>query len=187
MFTNKTSFPQESWQKSNKIMKSLKISWPLDQGPRNYIWATWALKIYPVVSPEPLLQFSHKEPIFLKNHEINPIKHEISKISWPWNLRSSNCIWVTWAQKTYPVIGPEPWLQFWQTRPHFLKNHEINPIESWNLKKHLDLGAWGLETTFGPLGSRKRIQPSISLEPWLQFSQAGPHFVKNHEMNPIKL
>ena len=28
--------------------------------------------------------------------------------------------------------------------------------------------------------------PAISPEPWLKFSQAGPHFFKNREMNPIK-
>ena len=26
----------------------------------------------------------------------------------------------------------------------------------------------------------------ISPEPWLQFSQAGPHFLQKHEMNTIK-
>ena len=96
-FTNRTSFSQESWDESNKIMKSQKISWPWGLGPGNYIWATW-------------------------------------------------------AQKTYPAICPEHWLQFSQTRSHFLKNHEMNPIKSWNLKKLLDLGVWDLETTLGHLG-----------------------------------
>ena len=29
--------------------------------------------------------------------------------------------------------------------------------------------------------------PAIRQEPWLQFSQTGPHFLQNHGMNPIKL
>ena len=33
----------------------------------------------------------------------------------------------------------------------------------------------------------QRTYQAISQEPWLQFSQSGPHFLKNHEMNPIKL
>ena len=63
----------------------------------------------------------------------------------------------TWAQKTYPSASPEPWLQFSQTRPHFLQNHEENPVKIWNLKKFIDLGAWGLGTSFGWLGPRRRI------------------------------
>ena len=30
-----------------------------------------------------------------------------------------------------------------QTRPHLLKNHEINPIKSLNLRKIIDLGGLG--------------------------------------------
>ena len=41
-----------------------------------------------------------------------------------------NHIWATWAQKMYPAISPEFWLQFSQTSRHFLKNHEMNPIKS---------------------------------------------------------
>ena len=92
-----TSFSQEPWDKSNKIMKSQKMSWPWAVGPKNYIWATW-------------------------------------------------------AQKIYPSISPEPWLQFLQTGPYFLKNHVMNPINSWNLKKYLDLEIRGLEITFGLVG-----------------------------------
>ena len=43
----------------------------------------------------------------------------------------------------HPAASAEPWLQFSQTRPHFLKNHEKNPL------KFIDFGAWGLGTTFG--------------------------------------
>ena len=76
LFTNKTSFSQESWGESNKIMKSQRMSWPWHLEPRNYIWATWAQKTYPIqpISPEPWLQFSQTGPHFLENHEMNPIK-----------------------------------------------------------------------------------------------------------------
>ena len=97
IFTNKTSFPQLSWDKCDKIMKPQKIYWPISLGPRNYIWANW-------------------------------------------------------GQKAYPTKSAEPWLQFSQKRPHFFNNHEINVIKSWNLKKFIDLGVLGLETTFGPHG-----------------------------------
>ena len=46
-------FFQESFDESNKIIKSQKISWPWGLGPRNYIWATWVKKTYPAISPEP--------------------------------------------------------------------------------------------------------------------------------------
>ena len=72
-------------------------------------------------------------------------------------------IWAIWAQslsqRTYQGISRESWLQFSQTRPHFLKNHEMSQLKSFNLKKCLELGVWGQETTFGPLGPRRRMQP----------------------------
>ena len=72
------------------------------------------------------------------------------KIFWPWALGPKNYIWASWAQKTYPAKSPEPWLQFSQTRPHFLKNHEMNPIKLWNLKKFIDLEVWGLQNSPKP-------------------------------------
>ena len=56
-------------------------------------------------------------------------------------------------------ISQDTWLQFSQTGPHFFKNYEMNLIKLKNLKKYLDLGAWGLETKFGPLGPGRHIQP----------------------------
>ena len=44
IFTNGTSFFSESWDQSNKTMKSQKILWPLDVGPRNYIGPFRALQ-----------------------------------------------------------------------------------------------------------------------------------------------
>ena len=52
------------------------------------------------------------------------------KVSWPWGLGPRKYIWPTRAQKMYPEISPEPWLQFLQTGPHFLKNHDMDPIKS---------------------------------------------------------
>ena len=37
----------------HEIMKSQKISWPSGQGPRNYIWATWAQQTCQTINPEP--------------------------------------------------------------------------------------------------------------------------------------
>ena len=40
-----------------------------------------------------------------------------------------------------------------------LENYEMNPIKSWNFKIFIEPGVWGLETTFGVIGLRRRIQP----------------------------
>ena len=63
------------------------------------------------------------------------------------------------CQRTCQAISQESRPHFLQTGPHFFKNHGVNPIKSKNLKKYLDLGGWGLETKFGPLGPRRHIQP----------------------------
>ena len=83
------------------------------------------------------------------------------KIYWPWGLGPRKYIRATWAQKTYPTISLEAWLQFSQTGPRFLKSHETNSTKLWNLKKIIDLGAWSLETTFGPLAPWRCIQPYV--------------------------
>ena len=111
------------------------------------------------------------------------IQQILEKMSSPWDLGHVNYIWATWAHRTYPATSPEPWLQFSQTGPHFLKNHEINSIKSWNLKKCLDLGP---KNYVWPTWAQK-MYLAISPEPWLQFSQTGPRFLKNHKINPIKL
>ena len=99
IFTNKTSFSQESWDESNKIMKSQKISWTWGLGPRNYIWVTLAQKTYQAISSEPWLKFLHTGPLFLKNNEINPIKL--------WNLKKCLHL-VAWALKLHlGYLGPE--------------------------------------------------------------------------------
>ena len=108
IFKNGTSFSQESWDESNKMMKPQKIYWPWGLGLRNYIWVTWAQKTYPTISPEPWLQFLQTGPHFLKNCEMNPVKPwTLQKIYWPWGLGPKNYTRPTWAQQTYQAINPE--------------------------------------------------------------------------------
>ena len=57
------------------------------------------------------------------------------KIYWPWCLETRNFIWATWAQKTYPTISLEPWLQYPQSRPHFFKNRKINLVNYFKSQK----------------------------------------------------
>ena len=111
------------------------------------------------------------------------IQQILEKMSSPWDLGHVNYIWATWAHRTYPATSPEPWLQFSQAGPHFLKNHEINSIKSWNLKKCLDLGP---KNYIWPTWAQK-MYLAISPEPWLQFSQTGPRFLKNHKINHNKI
>ena len=42
---------------------------------------------------------------------------------------------------------PEPQLQFSQTRPHFIRNQEMNPVNSWNVEINLHPGVCGLKTS----------------------------------------
>ena len=110
---------------------------------------------------------------------------EPQKNYWPSGLGPRNYIWAAWAQKTYPTISPEPWLQYSQTGPHFFKNPKMNPIKFWNVKKLIDLGAWGLlETTFRPLGSRRLTLAWIFTK---NRPEKTPHFIKNHKLRLMNL
>ena len=60
-----------------------------------------------------------------------------------------NYISATWAQKTYLAISEE----------NFQKQDLIFSKIIANLKKDYDLGVWGLEITFGPLGPKTCIKP----------------------------
>ena len=108
IFTNKTSLSQESWEKSIKIMKHQKNYWRWWLGSKNYIWATWAQKTYPTISPEPWLQYSQTRPHFSKNHKMNLINFEMSKNYWSRSLGPRDYIWATWAIRSYPARSPEP-------------------------------------------------------------------------------
>ena len=89
-------------QKSFKRWHSKKVSWvallATTLGPRNYIWATWAQKTHPAISPEPWLKFSQTGPHFCKNHEINPIKL--------WNLKEWLDLGAWGLQTTSEPLGP---------------------------------------------------------------------------------
>ena len=84
---------------------------------------------------------------------------------------------------------PRTQLQFSQTGPHFLKDHEMNPRKLWNLKKYIDLRVWGLETTFGPLGSKRHIKPYVQNNSYnfhkqdLIFSRVMRWIQSNHEIS----
>ena len=140
-------------------MKSQNISSYWGLGPRNYIWVNWAHKTYPAISPKSWLQYSQAGPYSRELCEESSKIMKYQNNSWLWDLESRNYIWANWAHKTYPARSPQPWLQYSHAQPHFLKNYKANPINSWTLKKFLDLGARGLETTFGPVGPTRRIQP----------------------------
>ena len=140
-------------------MKSQKMFWHWGLWPRNYIYATWVQKTYPAISPEPWIQFPQTGSHFFKNHEVNPINLWNFKKYFDLRATGLETIFGPFTvQKTYQAINPEHWLQLSQTVSYFLKSYEMNPIKFWNLEKYLDLGAWGLETTFRPLGSRRDIQ-----------------------------
>ena len=116
IFTNKTSFSQESWKKPSKVMKPQKIYWPWCLETRNFIWATWAQKTYPTKSLEPWLQYPQSRPHFFENCKINLVNYfKSQKIYWPRGLGPRDDIWATWARATwatYPAISPEMQLHF---------------------------------------------------------------------------
>ena len=41
---------------------------------------------------------------------------------------------------------------------HFIQNHKLTAKSLWNANKFLDLGVWGLETTFAPLEPKIHIK-----------------------------
>ena len=98
---------------------------------------------------------------------MNPIKSWISK----------KIDLEVWGLKTkFDPLGPRHIRSEVQNpSPNFhkqdLKNHEMNSIKLWNLKKYLDLGVWGPENIFGPLGLRGPEDASrhISPEPSFNF------------------
>lgn len=63
-------------------------------------------------------------------------------------------------------------------RPHLIENHMLTQIKSSNFKKYIDLGIWGLKTSFGPLGPKRFIKSQV-LSLWFQFPQKRPHLKTN--------
>ena len=102
------------------------------------------------------------------------------KIYWPWGLGPRNYIWANWVQKTYQAISLEPLLQFTKAGLHFIKNHGMNPVKLWNLKKvFLALGS-----TFRSLGPEDIFgHKSRTVAP---FSTSRTSFSQKSWDNPIK-
>ena len=58
-------------------------------------------------------------------------------------------------------VNLEPWLQFSQTRPNFIQNQEMNPMNFSNVEINLHPGVFlcGLKTSFGPAGTETFSKP----------------------------
>ena len=156
-------------------MKALKMFWSGALGPRSYIWATWAQKAYPAISPEPCLQFSQTRASFSQKwwDEFNKIMKRKKFIDvgvwdletaprplWPRRLPSHQSGMLTSIFKIKTSFSQESW-------------DESNKI--LNLKKIIGLGVWGLETTFGSLGPTSCLNQAISPEP-IQIFTNGASF-----------
>ena len=112
IFTNRTSFSQESWGESNKIMKSQKISWPWGLGPKNYVCFGVHL------GPGNISSHMSRTiaTIFINRTSFSQESwHESNRIMKPQKTNDlgvrgldRNYICATWAPKTYQAIRPEP-------------------------------------------------------------------------------
>ena len=60
-----------------------------------------------------------------------------------WCLGPKNQFWANWAQKTCQAVSPESWVQFSQTRPHFIQNIRLNKMLYLNIRIYLQFGVWG--------------------------------------------
>ena len=70
-------------------------------------------------------------------------------------LGSRSQPWANWGQNTYKAISPEPCIQFLQTRPHFMQNFKLNKMFYLNIRIYLQLGVWGLKTSFWSIGPKR--------------------------------
>ena len=76
-----------------------------------------------------------------------------------WGLGPKNDFWANWAQKTQQAISPEPWVQFSQTRPHFIQNVKSNKMFYQNIRICLQIGVWGPKTGFGLIRPERCTKP----------------------------
>ena len=156
-------------------MKSEKIYWPWGLKPRNYIWTSCTLKMYPIISPEAWPQFSQTGASFSQKSwdEFNKIMKRKKFIDvgvwgldtaprplWPRRLPSHQSGTLASIFKIKTSFSQESW-------------DESNKI--LNLKKIIGLGVWGLETTFGSLGPTSCLNQAISPEP-IQIFTNGTSF-----------
>ena len=112
------------------------------------------------------------------------------KIYWPWALGPRNYIWVNWTQKTYHVSNAFDLT--YQTLAAIFTNRTSVSQESYNeinkiMKSQNIFWPWGLGTRnhIWTIWAQKTYR-AICPEPEPQFSQAGPHFFENHQINPVK-
>ena len=77
----------------------------------------------------------------------------------PRGLKPKNQFWANWAQKTYQATSAEPWVQFSQTRHHFMQNVKPNKMFYLNIRIYLQLGVRSLTTSFGPIGPKRLAKP----------------------------
>ena len=63
------------------------------------------------------------------------------------------------AQKSYPPVSLEPEFQFSKTSPHFMWNVQFNKMYYLNIRIYLQLGVWGLKTSFGLIGPKRLTKP----------------------------
>ena len=77
-----------------------------------------------------------------------------------------------------------------KVRAYLMQNFVDLDMKKFSDLKTLKFGFWDLKTTFRAIWAQslwqRTYQAINSREPQLQFSEAGPCFVQNHEKNPIK-
>ena len=145
-------------------------------GPKNEFWAIWAEKFH--------LQFSKTKPHFIQNHNLNPINIQ-NVITYfhigVWVLKTS---FGKFGLKDFPNHKSQ--LQFSQTRPYFVQNNQVNPINLLNVIIYLKISVWNQKTSFWADWALKTFQDANS-EPYFMFSQTRTHFKENDLVNAIHL
>ena len=73
-------------------------------------------------------------------------------------------------------------------RAYLMQNFMELDLKKFSDPKALTIGVWGLKTSLGQFGHKafgKGLIKALVENPSSNF-QTRPHFLKNHEMNPIK-
>ena len=77
-----------------------------------------------------------------------------------------------------------------KTRAYLMQTFMELDMKKFSYPKVVTFGVWILKTSlgqFGPKDFHKGLINPLVENPKLQFSKTGTHFLKNHEINPIKL
>ena len=56
-----------------------------------------------------------------------------------------------------------------------------------NITIYLHVAVWGLKTSFESIGLKIFTCQAVSPEPELRFSKTRPHFIQNHNLNPMNI